>query len=57
MLHWNVDFTGNKMQLINLKQDEVHVKESFKPSEQVNSTENQKVKLSLYPMLWLAPKS
>lgn len=57
MLHWNVDFTGNKMQLINLKQDEVHVKESFEPSEQVNSTENQKVKLSLYPMLWLAPKS
>lgn len=57
MLHWNVDFTGNKMQLINLKQDEVHVKESFEPSEKVNSTENQKVKLSLYPMLWLAPKS
>lgn len=57
MLHWNVDFTCNKIQLINLKQYEVHVKESFELSEKVKSTENQKVELSFYPMFWLAPKS
>lgn len=41
MLHWNVDFTCNKMQLINLKQYEVLVKESFELSEKLNSIESQ----------------